>query len=272
MYQGGSSSSSGASAPSGTGFVRATGGAFVDPAEPLRAADIKNALYLGDTGGSSSAYTVSAPAGFALVDGIVVAVKIHTANASAAQLNVGSTGNKDILKAIPGGITTLQASQLRQYQVAYLAYESSTDGWQLLSARALATGDLPVALRLEAQMSAGQTTTASSNYIILYDTPSVNTTGLTYSSGTWTATIAGVYHVSAIAYSGGGGLGHFELHVNGTAARLHGNHDLSSAMQVFDQVYLGVGDTLRVIMRLNASVALDVTSPQFCYLAISVVH
>lgn len=110
----------------------------------------------------------------------------------------------------------------------------------------LTPSDMPTQYALEA-VASSQTLNTSDYKTILYDTPGVNTgPAWSYSSGTWTCLIAGVYDIDAIIYAASSVV--VELYVNKNGTRRYGGSAVicSSAPSVRKTISFGSGDTFYI--------------------------
>lgn len=109
----------------------------------------------------------------------------------------------------------------------------------------LLTGDLPGILHMAAYAT-GQTIPNTNIDAILYNSPSANTVGLTYSAGTWTATIAGWYRFELNLSSSTSVFCSLLGYKNGTAFDESSPANANLCPRVaLRHVYLGIGDTFQ---------------------------
>jgi len=95
---------------------------------------------------------------------------------------------------------------------------------------------------MAASKSASQTVNNGNIDALLYGTPSANTVGLTYSAGTWTATVAGWYDIE-FQVTGSSASGQVMLYKNGSAYDEASGTGFAFGMRLRSTIYLGVGDT-----------------------------
>lgn len=110
----------------------------------------------------------------------------------------------------------------------------------------LTPSDMPTQYALEA-VASSQTLNTSDYKTILYGTPGVNTgPAWSYSSGTWTCLIAGVYDIDAIIYAASSVV--VELYINKNGTRRYGGSAVicSSAPSVRKTISFGAGDTFYI--------------------------
>lgn len=109
---------------------------------------------------------------------------------------------------------------------------------------ALTAGDMPVTPYALATKSA-QTINNLSNDALTFAAASVNTTGLTYSGGTWTATIAGWYQFEFNWNGNNGTASVLHLYKNGSAnpCGIAQTMNANARPRLVSRVYLGVGES-----------------------------
>jgi len=110
----------------------------------------------------------------------------------------------------------------------------------------LTPSDMPTQYALEA-VASSQTLNTSDYKTILYGTPGVNTgPAWSYSGGTWTCLIAGVYDIDAVIYAASSVV--VELYVNKNGTRRYGGSAVicSSAPSVRKTISFGSGDTFYI--------------------------
>ncbi len=106
----------------------------------LSAADIRNAIWGGDSVGGASTYVVTPAAAITLSDGLKIAFRAHTANGGGASANVGGTGSKTVKKP-SAGASALTGNEIRSGSYVELAYRLVDDSWILSSPWALSSAD-----------------------------------------------------------------------------------------------------------------------------------
>jgi hypothetical protein len=107
-------------APRGQKTVVFSDGTNVDPIQTLPA------LWCGATGGSTTAYTVTAPGNItALLTGLCVHVQWNATNTAAATLNLSTLGAKSIYKPGTAGPVTVLAGELPIGGSSILIYDAS---------------------------------------------------------------------------------------------------------------------------------------------------
>lgn len=177
--------STGGSAPSGTGFVRTTGGAFVDPAQPLGATEIQAALDAGSgtadqllrgngdltalsaadipifsvatTTRSTNAFSGDLPTTPTLATGLVIRWKVPSAPSGAATYNLNSLGAKNIF--VKGAANV--AADLPAGRYVTMLYDGTQ--WQVIAFGTLVPGDLPMGIFPLSSVSGTNTITATAS-------------------------------------------------------------------------------------------------------------
>ena len=209
------------------------------------------------TGSTSSAYLATvtpAPlSGYPV--GMVVNFKPNADNAVSPTLNVNGLGAKSIVK---NGTTPLAAVDLKNGEVVTLIYDGTN--FQLVAA------SIPPLRYLEAYV-AYQMLNAPGDYVA-YQSAVHNTTGLTYSNGTFTATIAGWYAVDAMLYSDVG-TAYAAILRNDLDIYRDRNGPLSAGAKITGRVYLEIGDTLGVALYLQTGYAAPYYAGPWAYLFIA---
>lgn len=206
MYQGGSS----ASAPSGTGFVRATGGAFVDPAEPLSAADIRNAIWCGTSTGSANSPTLTTPTALTLATGVALLFKLN-ATVTAGNVLVTVNGTTKYLYSSPSGDGWL-GGELVAGEIYLMVFDGALNGgagaWRIISRYRLTPGDMPELGSTRCSLNTDQTGISgdSTFHTITFNSVDFNTgSNFSWSGGVATCLVAGRYAAASQLFLSTGG-------------------------------------------------------------------
>lgn len=290
-------SGSGGGAPSGTGFVKVTNGVYDTPGN-LSAAEMPtgiDATKLADGSVSNAEYQrLNGVTGDiqTQLDGKAASSHNHAGSAitsgtiDPARLGSGTPGSGNYLRG-DGSWQTVSATDSSKIPLAtvttkgdlitatgsgavtrravgsanqFLAPNSgNSDG---LEWRALVPGDIPALLTLAAPKVASQSAAAGDPFT--WGTPTANTAGLTYASGTWTATIAGWYLVISHAYVGASAI-RLAVKRNGTA--LNPGPE-AIAGYICEIIYLAVGETFAVCLASGYSGTPD---PTYTSLAVTLI-
>lgn len=248
--------STGGSAPSGAGFVRATGGAFVDPAAPLGATDIP-VFWVATTTRSTNAFSGSLPTTPALVAGLCIQWQVPSAPSGAATYNLNSLGAKNIFAR--GSANA--AADLPANRIVTMLYDGTQ--WQIVAANTLVPGDMPAKNTLVAQLSSQNVTTSAPT--LAYGTPSVNDC-FTYSSGVWTCTVAGTYLIEACMTAAFSDVSAMGVKKNGSFYGPGCAFALNLTPSIVISMILTVGQTFEITGYCAATRALDVSTASTSYL------
>ena len=190
----------------------------------------------GTAGGSANALTATVSGlGSSPSTGNVVILKTSAANTGAATLAINS-GSAIAIKN-QDGTTALAGGEMASAKYYLLEYNGTN--WVLLN-----PSDLPTKPYALASKSS-QTILNLSNDALTYAAASVNTTGLTYSSGVWTATVAGWYTIELNMVGNNGTFTVIHVYKNGSANPLSISNSMqaNSAPRLVTRVKLAVGDT-----------------------------
>jgi len=258
-----------------TDFVRGDGSDAPLSAAEMFEAQGGSGQYALATGGATD-YVVTPATPLVLANGARILVRFPSVPANECRLNVSGTGYHAVLvkSRAPNGRAAQNGDFLQDYSYEFYYLSDGAGYWvckdgfsqKVADLPALVPGDMPASPYLEAPLSS-QTLLAATAFpgaALACGTPGTNTAGFTYSSGVWTATIAGWYEVSAYIYKYPYS-GNSQINFKKNGAIYDGSDYQAAVGSVLSTggrplMYHGIGETFSPTGFVTADIALDVSN------------